>query len=280
MSALALAGLLAGAGAAIAWAGGRAALVDPPRILVRPNVSGAPVPAVLGAWVAIAGAAAVVLHAVLSELRVWDAPAPGRIAGAALVVLAAMGGAGRWDDRRGDEPARGFAGHLGAARQGRVSGGLVKIAAACGAGGAAGALLAPWDAVTIGLIVAAVGLGANLVNLLDRAPGRAGKAALLWGALLAAFGDPAWAVAAAGTFGGLVAVLPYDLGERGMLGDAGANPVGALLGLGLAVSLDTPALAGAVAVLLLLNLASERWSFSEVIERTPALRTLDRLGRK
>ncbi len=36
----------------------------------------------------------------------------------------------------------------------------------------------------------------------------------------------------------------------------------------------------AVVVLLALNLASERWSFSKVIERTPPLRWLDAIGRK
>jgi UDP-GlcNAc:undecaprenyl-phosphate GlcNAc-1-phosphate transferase len=280
VSELVVAAGLACAGAAIAWAGGRAALANPPEVFVRSNVSGTRVPAVLGAWVAIGGATAIVLHGLLTEIRDWDAPAPDRVAGAALIALVVMGIAGRWDDRRGDEQARGFAGHLGAARRGRISGGLVKVLAACGAGATAGILLHPWDSAMIALTIAAVGLGANLVNLLDRAPGRAAKVALAGAVPLAAFGDPAWGIAAAGTLGALVAVLPYDLGERGMLGDAGANPVGALLGLGLAISLEALALAGAVAALLLLNLASERWSFSEVIERTPALRTLDRWGRK
>ncbi|MDQ3952813.1 MAG: hypothetical protein M3279_07630, partial [Actinomycetota bacterium] len=93
-------------------------------------------------------------------------------------------------------------------------------------------------------------------------------------------GSEAWAIAAAGTFGALAALLPTDLGERGMLGDAGANPVGGLLGLGLAASLDAAALTAVVLVLLALNAASERWSFSEVIARTPPLRAFDSIGRK
>jgi hypothetical protein len=75
-------------------------------------------------------------------------------------------------------------------------------------------------------------------------------------------------------------VLPADLGERVMLGDCGANAVGALLGLRLAAVPARPARAGALAVVVGLTLASERVSFTRVIEATPVLRGLDRLGRR
>ncbi len=74
-----------------------------------------------------------------------------------------------------------------------------------------------------------------------------------------------------------------------MLGDAGANALGALLGyvifVGLAPAASAgmgPALAilGVVAgLLLLVNGLSERYSYSELIERNALLRWLDRLGR-
>jgi hypothetical protein len=225
--------------------------------------------------VVIAGlASAALLGAVATG---WDAAHTGRTGLATAAAVAMMGAAGWWDDRHGDEETRGFAGHL---TSGRLTGGVVKVAAGAAAGVAAGLIVYRDRLGMVALTALAVPLAANLFNLLDRAPGRTGKAAVLVAAPLFAFGNPVWAVAAAGTFGGLLAVLPADLGERGMLGDAGANPVGAVIGLGLAVSLEGPALAAAVVVLLLLNLASERWSFSEVIDCTPALRTLDRLGRK
>jgi UDP-GlcNAc:undecaprenyl-phosphate GlcNAc-1-phosphate transferase len=75
-------------------------------------------------------------------------------------------------------------------------------------------------------------------------------------------------------------VLPADLSARGMLGDAGANPLGAVWGLGLAAATGTFGRIVTIAVLLVLNLASERWSFSAAIDRTPILSALDRLGRK
>jgi UDP-GlcNAc:undecaprenyl-phosphate GlcNAc-1-phosphate transferase len=272
--------LAAVAGALVAIAGANAAMARPPEVLVRTNVAGDRVPAVLGAWVVIGGLFALVFFFAGTELARWDVPSDLSTTAAAAFVLAVMGVAGRWDDRRGDEQPRGFSGHFAAAGRGRLTGGLVKVFAGAGAGGAAGLVLHPGDLGMIALTIAAVALSANLVNLLDRAPGRAGKVAILGGLLLAAFGDRAWTLAAAGTLGGLAAVLPADLRARGMLGDAGANPVGALLGLGLVTSLPEPALVGAVAVLLALNLASERWSFSKVIERTPALRALDEWGRK
>jgi UDP-GlcNAc:undecaprenyl-phosphate/decaprenyl-phosphate GlcNAc-1-phosphate transferase len=97
---------------------------------------------------------------------------------------------------------------------------------------------------------------------------------------VAFFGEPVWSLAAASAFGGLAFLLGIDLDETAMLGDAGANPLGGVLGLGLGMSLEGVGLWAAVVVVIALNLASERWSFSKVIDRTPPLRALDRLGRR
>jgi UDP-N-acetylmuramyl pentapeptide phosphotransferase/UDP-N-acetylglucosamine-1-phosphate transferase len=64
-----------------------------------------------------------------------------------------------------------------------------------------------------------------------------------------------------------------------MLGDTGANAVGAALGFGVVITTPLEASAAVVLVLLALNLASEVVSFSTVIDRVPPLRALDRLGR-
>jgi len=63
-----------------------------------------------------------------------------------------------------------------------------------------------------------------------------------------------------------------------MLGDAGANALGAVVG---ALLLAGPMwlLWAAAAVLLALQLASERVSFTRVIESNRVLRAADRLGR-
>src|SRR6202035_5692120 len=76
-----------------------------------------------------------------------------------------------------------------------------------------------------------------------------------------------------------LALLREDLGERAMLGDAGANALGAMLGAS-ATGLSRPARIALRAGSAGLTAASEMVSFTKVIERTPALRWLDMLGRR
>jgi UDP-GlcNAc:undecaprenyl-phosphate/decaprenyl-phosphate GlcNAc-1-phosphate transferase len=248
----------------------------PPSALMRTNVDGHPVPAILGE--PLCAGALTGLGAVALIGRFEPEVSYPRLAGAAALVIGALAIAGRWDDRRGDERPRGFKGHLAAARSGRLTGGIVKLLAGGGVGLAAGAVVGSgWTIVETAALVA---LTANLVNLLDRAPGRAGKAALVAAIVLAIFGSTGWTLQAAGMIGALSACLSHDLRGRAMLGDAGANPLGGMLGLGLAVSLDRPGRLATIGVLVVLNALSERYSFSRAIEQTPVLRWLDLLGRK
>jgi UDP-GlcNAc:undecaprenyl-phosphate GlcNAc-1-phosphate transferase len=255
----------------------RLRLAAPPMALMRVNVAGRQVPAVLGSPL-VFGAMCGMFFVVAVGSTGW---APGRIGemGVAVALLiVALYVAGSVDDRRGDEPARGFGGHLSAARRGRLTGGVVKMVVGVVAGLGAGYVVADgWVAVQIGVMVA---LTANLVNLFDRAPGRAGKVSLVLAAAPVLLAPADWTVAAAGLLGALAGVLAADLSEKAMLGDAGANPVGGVLGLGLAVSMAEPVRLVAIAVLLALNAASEKWSFSRAIERTPVLAAFDRLGRR
>ena len=64
-----------------------------------------------------------------------------------------------------------------------------------------------------------------------------------------------------------------------MLGDAGANALGAMLGAS-AAGLSRPTRIALLAGIAGLTAASEKVSFTKVIERTPALRWLDMLGRR
>jgi len=64
-----------------------------------------------------------------------------------------------------------------------------------------------------------------------------------------------------------------------MLGDAGANAFGALLGLATAATLPRPARLAVLAGIVGLTLASEKVSFTAVIESHPVLRRLDEWGR-
>jgi hypothetical protein len=112
-----------------------------------------------------------------------------------------------------------------------------------------------------------VGLAANAVNQLDTKPGRALKVYL------------ALAVPVRAPVGLAVLLCPYDLRERTMLGDAGSNALGALLGLGSVDRLTGRGRWLAIGALSGLTLLGERTSLGALIERTPGLRELDRLGR-
>jgi UDP-GlcNAc:undecaprenyl-phosphate/decaprenyl-phosphate GlcNAc-1-phosphate transferase len=113
-----------------------------------------------------------------------------------------------------------------------------------------------------------VGLAANLLNQLDTRPGRALKAYLLA------------APAAGASLGTAVLLLPYDLRERTMLGDAGSNALGAMLGLSSVDRLTGRSRWLAIGALAGLTALGERRSLGAAIERTPLLSWLDRLGRE
>jgi Glycosyl transferase family 2 len=168
----------------------------------------------------------------------------------AVVAAAAAGFA---DDVWGG-PERGFPAHL---RAGRTTGVLklvaIPLAGLLATRKVSGALL--------------VGLSANFLNQLDTRPGRALKAYLLAAPALHA----PLAIA--------VLLLPYDLREKTMLGDAGSNALGALLGLSSVSRFGVRARWLAIGALAGLTALGERRSLGELIEQTPGLAELDQLGR-
>ena len=198
---------------------------------------------------------------------------------AAVVAGLSAGLAGAYDDliaprweQFGD---KGWCGHLRALRAGRPTGGVVKVAViGTGALVAGRSVSGSWArALPAGALIAGT---ANLVNLFDLRPGRAGKVITLLA--LSQLTGSSGPVAAA-TAGAALAELPSDLGETRMLGDIGANTLGALIGLRLAANRPRAqwAALGAVAAL---TVASERISFTQVIARYAPLRTLDGWGRR
>jgi Glycosyl transferase family 2 len=168
----------------------------------------------------------------------------------AVVVATAAGLA---DDLWGG-PERGFRAHL---RAGRTTG-VLKLVAIPLAG------LLTTRKVSGALLV---GLAANFLNQLDTRPGRALKAYVLA------------APAVDAPLGIAVLLLPYDLREKTMLGDAGSNALGALLGLSSVSRLGGRARWLAIGALAGLTALGERRSLGKLIEQSPGLAELDRLGR-
>lgn len=210
-----------------------------------------------------------------------------------ILLVLGIGFFGLLDDLLGSREAGGFAGHLKLLLKGRLSTGLLKAL-----GGLTLSFLAvrPFSetfaiAVLNTLIVA---LFINFFNLLDLRPGRALKVSLILG--LAMFGGQLYRshfdvvlfaqdenfFAPWGIFLAPAFVLLYqELKERLMLGDVGSNVVGAVTGFIFVTTFQDLSLKlVALALLLFLNVVSERFSFSSFIERTPGLKQLDELGRQ
>ncbi len=157
------------------------------------------------------------------------------------------------DDRwSGDE--RGFAAHLRARR----TTGVVKLV------GIPLVALARTRSLSGALLVS---LSANALNQLDTRPGRALKAYIAAALVV----DAPLALA--------VLLAPYDLREMAMLGDGGANGLGAMLGWSSVSRFTGRGRWVAIGALAGLTLLGERRSLGELIERTPVLRELDAWGR-
>ncbi len=192
------------------------------------------------------------------------------MAGAALVFTAGLA-----DDLRPRGP-RGLRAHGRALLERRVTTGALKAAAAV-----AGSILVVLTVHGRTPPVAAAGIlliagSANLWNGLDVAPGRAGKAFVAGATVLMFFSPPALL---ARVLGAEAAALWPDLRERGMLGDAGSNLLGFVLGAALYTQLSDAGILAAAAAAVALNVLAETVTLSHVIEAVPPLRWLDRAGR-
>ncbi len=206
--------------------------------------------------------------------------APVRVRAAATIAAVAGAVAGGLDDAVGSSDVRGFRGHLGALRSRQVTTGAVKIGVIGAGAAAAGLLAARGGLIRRAAAGGVVALSANLANLLDLRPGRALKSAMLVGVPLAASSNSIAArQISAVSVGASAGLLPVDLRERTMLGDAGANCIGALLGTAAIVDASGRRIALALAGLAGLTVVSEFVSFSSVIENNAVLRAIDRAGR-
>ncbi|HKY23759.1 MAG TPA: glycosyltransferase [Gaiella sp.] len=184
-------------------------------------------------------------------------PLVGSVVAVAAPSVAPVAAIGLADDLWSG-PERGFRAHL---RAGATTGTLKLIAIP---------LWALWKTRSPSGAVL-VALSANAVNQLDTRPGRALKAFLLGSLLLGGRPRGAFAVA--------VLLAPYDHREMTMLGDAGSNALGAVLGLESVRRLTGLRRMSAIVALAAVTLAGERRSLGALIESTPVLRDLDALGR-
>ena len=259
-------------------------------VFVRRNYRNHELPT--GAGVAVAAGVLLVeaAKAVGGALGVGDAPVLTTARTLTMLTVVGFTLLGLADDLGAMGSTSGFGGHLRSIVAGSVSTGGIKLIGggllALVLGGPAGHLggATPGPAGVARLLVdgAVIALSANLANLFDRAPGRVIKMSMLMFAVLAIpvalRRSTAGLGAVAVVIGAATGVLPSDLRETSMLGDTGANAVGASLGLGV-VLMCAPWVRFVVLLgLLAMNLVSERVSFSAIIDAVAPLRALDRFG--
>jgi UDP-GlcNAc:undecaprenyl-phosphate GlcNAc-1-phosphate transferase len=252
---------------------------------LRANYRGRPLPYPFGVLI-VAAALIALMPLLLLERLASSAVFHPEILPIAVYALG-VATLGLIDDTLGEDrpgpagrPARrGWRGHGRAALHGELSTGALKAAGSLGlalfAMSFEGLSESRW-LLAVGVLV----LCTNVFNLLDLRPGRAIKAFVLLGAGLT-LGSldtrPLWSL---GLFAApaLVAGL-YDLRERAMLGDTGANLLGALAGLWLVLTLSGTGQLVALGLLAAITVYGELRSISGFVERMPGLRALDSFGR-
>jgi hypothetical protein len=244
--------------------------VRPPARLYVENHRGKRLPRTLGFVLVAGGAISAATVALMDRAGVHAA---GWVAcGAGVLVF----GAGLMDDLTAGGP-RGLFGHLRALAAGHVTTGIVKLfvvgaasLVAVAAGPERGGL------VRISGVVLIAG-AANVWNGLDVRPARACK--FSYPAFVAVGAFP-WPLApfVPGVALAALLILPWDAGERAMLGDSGANLLGFTVGMSIYHALPNDAVWIAGAIALVLNLLAETLTLSRLIDAVPPLRWFDRLG--
>ncbi|OAT86568.1 hypothetical protein [Desulfotomaculum copahuensis] len=239
---------------------------------VRPNFRGDCIPLGVGMVFALSGVGGVALFYLLLPAVLQPA------AMLFLLALTAFTCLGLVDDAWGSRTTTGLKGHLLSLCRGRLTTGALKAVG----GGVIALLLSaaagPWTWIPVNALVLV--LSVNAVNLLDLRPGRAGKGFLLVAVLLlaAGWGKPElfFVLLVAGS---LLAYLKVDLHAQAMMGDTGANALGAVLGLAAVWVLPAPVKLVYLGLLVALHLFAEKYSLTAFIAGIPVLDRLDRWGR-
>jgi UDP-GlcNAc:undecaprenyl-phosphate GlcNAc-1-phosphate transferase len=238
------------------------------------NYRGVTIPVILGAALVMG-----VLGGVLAILLVGaDTGAVGpRVASLAGLLIVFL--AGLYDDYRAG-PGRGLRGHVRELLRGHVTTGIIKLISAALASVAV-AMASHASLARSALAVPVIAGSANLWNLLDLAPARALKFFLPATVALAIAGrGTEYLVIAVAALAAAASIFPFDLKERAMLGDAGSNVLGFVVGVGLFRTLSVIGLAAALGAILLLHVLAETVRLSRIIAAVPPLRWFDLVGRR
>jgi UDP-N-acetylmuramyl pentapeptide phosphotransferase/UDP-N-acetylglucosamine-1-phosphate transferase len=177
-----------------------------------------------------------------------------------------------------NDGSKGFKGHIRNLIKGNLTTGTLKAIFGFIVAGVV-SLLISTDFINIILNTMIISLTTNLLNILDTRPLRAIKG---YGIIMIFILLTSGIISANYVIiGAIAAYLPIERNEQGMLGDSGSNFLGALAGMNLVIAYKNIYIRLFIfIVVFLLNLFSEKYSFSAIIENNSVLRTIDFLGRK
>ncbi len=129
-------------------------------------------------------------------------------------------------------------------------------------------------------------LSANSFNLFDLRPGRSCKYFYLTFIITLILGATSLAVVSyetaflTGLAGIVLVYYPFDVRAKTMMGDAGSNALGLVLGLTIIWTCEMKVQIIYLIYLLILHLIAEKFSLSEIIAKVPFFDFLDKLGRR
>lgn len=183
------------------------------------------------------------------------------------------------DDILGQRDTLGFKGHFGALFKRRLTtGGLKALGGGLIAFFLALFLSSTWYDILLNTLI--IALFANMLNLLDLRPGRAVKGYLIFllVIIILAKGQVDW-VLIMPILGAILIYFPYDLKAKVMMGDAGSNVLGLVLGFLCVSYLPLVIRIGVLVFLILMHFYTEKYSLTKTIENNKYLRAFDNWGR-
>jgi UDP-GlcNAc:undecaprenyl-phosphate GlcNAc-1-phosphate transferase len=205
-----------------------------------------------------------------------------------LFIIVGMGFMGLLDDQMGTQHSKGFKGHflvlikskqLTSGSFKAVFGATLALVFSIAVALQSKSVWWPWNLFINFLLIC---LAANMINLFDLRPGRAGKIYLAAFLIILAFSKNLEAYL--GLFLPVAAIvlyyLPFDLRAEVMMGDVGANLLGASLGMMMAWMFSDFSKVVALVIMIALQLSAEKVSFTKIIERNVVLKFIDDIGRR
>jgi UDP-N-acetylmuramyl pentapeptide phosphotransferase/UDP-N-acetylglucosamine-1-phosphate transferase len=238
--------------------------------LQRVNFKGQNIPAGYGFVISTSAIPVYLMMAVASVIS--------RDAWSYIVAILGFGLLGLADDIYGTREAGGFKGHFSLLLKGRVTTGIIKVFAGGILSLLLGLIIAGYHPIAVivnGLLIA---LSANTLNLLDLRPGRA--VSFFWLGLIIlilAFPKSIFQVMLLPVIIPCLYLTILDRSAKVMLGDAGSNVLGAVLGVSFAMAAGSPCKITIIILLICIHVYAEKYSISRLIESNRILRRIDGL---